>query len=233
MGREARRVPLNFIWPLKKVWSGYLLPDDLRETQCDSCAGCGMTPARAWLTACAYAITMLEDDLADQQRGRPMHPYFNDFPSVAYGTRPSADIAELVTGLCDGEVPFMGRSTTDAWRATRKIIAAAGLDDETWGWCPDCAGHGSVEVYPGQRADAEAWQPTDPPTGDGWQMWETTSEGSPVSPVCATAEELAEWLADTGASMFGNATATRAEWLAIITGETFAHVEIAPGVVVM
>ena len=64
-------------------------------------------------------------------------------------------------------------------------------------------------------------------------MWETTSEGSPMSPVFATSEELAAWLADTGASIFGSATADKAQWLKIITGEDFAHVTIAPGVVVM
>lgn len=57
--------------------------------------------------------------------------------------------------------------------------------------CADCDGHGSIERYPDQRAEAEEWEPTDPPEGDGWQLWETVSEGSPISPVFATAEETA------------------------------------------
>lgn len=60
--------------------------------------------------------------------------------------------------------------------------------------CSICDGHGSLERYPGQRAEAEAWERTDPPAGDGWQLWETVSEGSPISPVFATAEELSRWL---------------------------------------
>lgn len=48
------------------------------------------------------------------------------------------------------------------------------------------------------------------------QMYETCSEGTPISPVCATAEELARWLADNGASAFGNRTATYEQWLATI-----------------
>jgi hypothetical protein len=60
--------------------------------------------------------------------------------------------------------------------------------------CVACGGRGSMEAYPGQRAEAEAWESTDPPSGDGWQLWETVSEGSPVSPVFPTAEELAQWL---------------------------------------
>ena len=50
----------------------------------------------------------------------------------------------------------------------------------------------------------------------GWQMWETTSEGSPLSPVCDTSEDLAKWLTDNGASAFGGMTATYEQWLAMI-----------------
>lgn len=98
--------------------------------------------------------------------------------------------------------------------------------------CATCEGFGSVERYEGQRAEAETWVSTDPPEGDGWQMWETTSEGSPISPVFATPEELAAWCIN-GVTVFGGTKASRDQWLKIITGEDFAHVTIAPGVVVM
>lgn len=45
-------------------------------------------------------------------------------------------------------------------------------------------------------------------------MYEDTTEGTPISPAFATPEELARWLADTGASAFGNMTATYEQWLA-------------------
>lgn len=51
----------------------------------------------------------------------------------------------------------------------------------------------------------------------GWQMWETTSEGSPISPVMDTPEELARWLADNRASAFGGTEATFDQWLNMIT----------------
>lgn len=35
------------------------------------------------------------------------------------------------------------------------------------------------------------------------QMYESTTEGTPISPIMATKEELARWLADTNASAFG------------------------------
>ena len=50
----------------------------------------------------------------------------------------------------------------------------------------------------------------------GWQMWETVSEGSPISPVCDTPEDLARWLADNNASSFGPMTATYEQWLTMI-----------------
>ena len=40
----------------------------------------------------------------------------------------------------------------------------------------------------------EQWEPTDPPTGDGWQLWQSVSEGGPVSPVFAEREGLVAWL---------------------------------------
>ena len=47
-----------------------------------------------------------------------------------------------------------------------------------------------------------------------WMMYESTSEGTPISPAFATPEELARWLADTGASAFGSSTLTYDQWLA-------------------
>jgi hypothetical protein len=62
--------------------------------------------------------------------------------------------------------------------------------------CSTCGGHASLEKYEGQRAEAEAWEPTDPPEGEGWQLWEDVSEGSPISPVFPSAEALAGWMSD-------------------------------------
>ena len=48
------------------------------------------------------------------------------------------------------------------------------------------------------------------------QMYETISEGTPISPVMETPEELAQWLFDNGASAFGFSTATYEQWLSTI-----------------
>ena len=49
-----------------------------------------------------------------------------------------------------------------------------------------------------------------------WQMYETTSEGTPISPVMETPELLARWLADNKASAFASDTATYDQWLNMI-----------------
>jgi hypothetical protein len=230
MGRQARRVPLDFDWPIDKTWGGYLSPDDLHGETCPDCGGRGMTDAAGWVEKVAYVIAGLADDHGDATLGREMHPWLVPLRGISYGgdaARPGPEFEEFANGL-GSEVGFMGR---DVHRMYGAIIKAAGLP-EKWGWCPTCEGHGSVEDYPGQRDEAESWEPTEPPAGEGWQMWETTSEGSPSSPVFATPEELAAWCVD-GTTVFGSHRGTYDEWLAIITGEDFAHVTIAPGVIIM
>lgn len=53
-------------------------------------------------------------------------------------------------------------------------------------------------------------------TATHYRMYENTSEGTPISPACATKEELARWLADNKASAFGSNTATYEQWLGTI-----------------
>ena len=59
------------------------------------------------------------------------------------------------------------------------------MNDES-GWC----------IHPDFAELCEKWSPIEPTPGDGWQLWETVSEGSPVSPVCKTLEELTAWMVD-------------------------------------
>jgi hypothetical protein len=191
MGREVKRVPVDFDHPINEIWTGYLMPDELRLPSCADCDGRGTTVAAEWVGSIADLLLMLDEDLNAQQRGRPIHPWLAEVPHRPDG-RPSADIAEFGTGLAGREASFMGHDAIDRWRATAALIKAAGLP-ETWGQCATCSGHGEVGTDE-QRAAHEAWSSTEPPTGDGWQLWETVSEGSPISPPMPTAEALAEWM---------------------------------------
>lgn len=82
--------------------------------------------------------------------------------------------------------------------------------------CAECDGDGDCWPSKAHKALAESWTNIEPPDGEAYQMWETTSEGSPISPPFATAEELARWLADTHASAFGGESATFEQWMRMI-----------------
>jgi hypothetical protein len=63
-----------------------------------------------------------------------------------------------------------------------------------------------------------------------YMMYEDTSEGTPISPAFATPEELALWLADTGASSFAGRTATYEQWLRVAQGGWAPSAVIEDGV---
>jgi hypothetical protein len=199
MGREIRRVPNDFNWPLSQTWEGFLLPESLHEDRCPDCTR-GYTAAGEWLQTLASRIDMLADDIVQRQRGHAMHPWLaqDGYPPHNHQhqvLRPSEDIIDLIAGLTGQDKgrllsPLRGG---DGYLIARKMVEAAGLP-ETWGQCATCDGHASLEKYPGQRAEAEAWEPAGPPEGEGWQLWETVSEGSPISPVFTEVDELAGWM---------------------------------------
>lgn len=60
-------------------------------------------------------------------------------------------------------------------------------------------------------------------------MYETTSEGTPLSPAFETPEELARWCADHGASAFGRQTASYGAWLQVARGAWAPSVIVTPG----
>jgi hypothetical protein len=62
-----------------------------------------------------------------------------------------------------------------------------------------------------------------------YQMYETCSEGTPISPVMAAPEELAAWLVDNDASSFGSQTASYESWLSIAKGNDVCSAALIPG----
>lgn len=69
------------------------------------------------------------------------------------------------------------------------------------------------------KPDPDLYMPEFAPgTATHLMMFETCTEGTPISPAFATPEELARWLADNNASAFGSRTATYEQWLAVCRG---------------
>lgn len=141
MGRELKRVSLDFAWPLKKVWAGYLNPYAAFQIDCTEC--------------------------------------------------------ECLKARCDREdVPVE---------------------------CPKCKGE-DLWASDGARQLYEAWRCIDPPSGPGFQLWETTSKGSPISPVFETLDALCTYAA-TNCSTFADALVSAEKWREILDAGFVHHTE--------
>jgi hypothetical protein len=206
MSREVKRVPLDFDAPIGVTWAPLLRPAETRLPACPECNGSGYTATAKWFEAITHLYLMMAEDVAAQARGREMHPYLAELGNAPYEIqdrtvvtrRPGADAVDLAVRLVGEEPdPIWGFGGSATSRACRKISAALGLP-ETWGYCPICDGEGSNPT-PEQQAAYDAWSPAEIPTGEGWQLWETISDGGPVSLVFDNAEALAVWLSTPSA----------------------------------
>lgn len=108
----------------------------------------------------------------------------------------------------------MGRSVRRVPATWEHPRDAEGLYIPCYEHCP----YNAEEIAEGLK---DGWLTDDPPNygcnvmpqwpkaeRTHYQMYEDTTEGTPLSPVCATPEELALWLAAQGASFFGEMTTT-------------------------
>ncbi len=77
----------------------------------------------------------------------------------------------------------------------------------------------SYTEWNGPRPNPSDYMPVwTPEQATHLMMYETCSEGSPISPAMETVEELARWLADTKASIFGSDSADYDTWMKIMAG---------------
>ena len=76
---------------------------------------------------------------------------------------------------------------------SEEIRYAVREHDEDKDMCPQCRHFGRLAglEFTTYNCPVSAVQP---PAGDGWQLWETVSEGSPISPVFTTAEGLVDFM---------------------------------------
>jgi hypothetical protein len=173
MGREVKRVAKDFDWPLNKVWEGYLNPHYVECSDCEN----GSTPAKRYFDMAIFHL---------------MHGHKQDWGETLPESA-KRQFKELTEGLAGrAKNGLLGHDAIDVWSAQRKIKEAAGLD-EKWGWCETCGGD---DIHPDHKEAYEAWEETDPPSGDCWQLWENTTEGSPISPVFETKEAFITWLVE-------------------------------------
>lgn len=225
MGRELRRVPLDFDWPLNQRWTGFV---NLHRKPCpEDGKTCfrGLTAAGRWLESVLRLMGVISeegqyDEIPKDQRNPERlfpHPYLVEFPqaptldtppeiqgqgaravyrwweSLAPGERivlPTMEFTRFFRALCEEKEPPRCNFNMNTWRAQERLLELAGMP-KTWGICQVCDGDA---MDPAVKEAYEAWEKTPPPTGEGWQLWETVSEGSPISPVFKTADELVDWM---------------------------------------
>ena len=273
MGRELKRVPLDFQWPLNKVWSGFVNPHHT-ATKCPHCDGTGSSPKARELKDRWYGYVEFRPEDHGSVPFSPDHPTIKaraernarPDPELRWGGCDvgreaqrladlfngqwshhlnDADVAALLEGgrLMDlthswtpgegwkAKVPAyiptaaevnawsiagMGHDSINQWLVTKAECARLGVATE----CEHCGGEG--EHWPSEEARKlyDDWKSSEPPAGDGYQIWETVSAGSPISPVFATPEDLAAYMAGR---QWGADKGTPYEtWLKFINGPGWA-----------
>jgi hypothetical protein len=275
MGREVKRVPIDFNWPLRKVWSGFINPL-YRAKKCEACDGAGYSPEARHLIALWYGH---DATFRPEQRGST--PFLRTEPAILaiaernvrqspdyYGTGERAVTREAIrlTNLFNSRwCHHLNAADVDA------LIAADRLQEFTHDWtksegwkpkvsatkptprevniwslsgfghdsinqhicvkaecerigtphtCHQCDGNGDIWPSAEAKQSYDDWEETQPPVGDAYQIWETVSEGSPVSPPCESPEALAEWMEKNGSGV--DEGTTFAQWLACIKGPGWA-----------
>ena len=233
MGREVKRVALDFDWPVKKAWPGYINPHYKECPEAGRTCFNGSNAAACYLGHITDMLTVIG---GDAQRGET-HPYARQLPyhmdHPEWSIQPKEirqRMVGLIQKLTDDDGDFLG-FTGKGHTIFFKLLEMAGIKnppyenskeyDEAkkpayeWTNCLACKGE---SIDPAVQGVYDAWKRSEPPEGTGWQMWENTSEGSPISPVFKTPEALARWLTDSEASAFGKQTASYDAWLSMIVG---------------
>ena len=252
MGREVRRVPLDFNWPINEIWEGFLNPHYKGE-QCLTCNGNGFSSEANHLMDQWYGKAPFNPSETGNKPFSPHHSIiwarakknFEDYASCGPTEREAYRLANLFNArwachLDANDVAALIEADR-LWDFTRvartpeqkKIAGGNSWLPESNGYVPSPLevneweigpgfGHDSINCYTVVKAKCERmnvpykcqvckgngdiweseelrkiydeWKPTAPPYGEGWQFWETVTEGSPQSPVFATQDELINWL---------------------------------------
>jgi hypothetical protein len=287
MSRTLKRVPLDFAWPLKKVWHGYLNPYSGFQIECVSCKSSGYSSQAKLFSDQWYGDAPFDPVSYDAIPLQRNHPRIreNALRNVArdpgyFGVGERA-IQSEISRLYDHYRAQWSRQLIQAdvdalikagrlhdftrvphTEAQRELVKQNGRLSESNGYTPTAAevndwslarlGHDSINrgVCIEARCDREGvpyvctacegnghswpspeleklyeeWEHIEPPVGPGYQLWETTGEGSPITPVFFTLEDLCSFAADNS-NTFADFKATAAEWKKMLEKDFVIHAE--------
>jgi hypothetical protein len=216
---------MDFNYPLNKIWEGYLNPRYGKK--CPTCGGHGQNEATHQITKEWYAF----DNPKWVYLNASHTSRYNDNAHQYHLTQVEVD-ALLASNRLLGLKEKLGRDPTveevNEWAIYDPFghdglncwicVEARAKDLGVYGLCSTCNGEGLVWNSSEDEQKCEAWKPQEPPTGPGFQLWETTSEGSPQSPVFATLEALAAWC-EKNATVFANQKASAEEWAKMLADD--------------
>ena len=226
MGREVKRVPLDFDWPINKIWKDYLSPHEWNE--CVHCDGSGhnaktRTLEQAWYprqhpTPDDLALRAIFEVNADFGRHLAQDECDNlvdnhrlyDLACEWKKESPDDDHPRWIRRKNEDGTGFypsatlvniwahntMGHDTINQWICVEFRAKKLGF----WRHCTVCNGTGEWWASPEHERLAKDWEKVEPPTGPGYQLWENVSEGSPISKVFPDRESFITYLIDEGHS---------------------------------
>jgi len=319
MGRQVRRVSIDFKWPLNKVWKGFINPHYVHNHDCKECDGSGYAPVAKEFFQEWYGYKHFDPVAYGSQLLTPETPAVKDFSTRNVDRNPEyflkndlsreegilmesnrlcgiwneqwghhliqADVDVLISAEYEPLYDFTHSKPKNWEEVSEEYIRvhayylwlAAGSPDNqsekfwndsvedhvrwlpypngfvptvefcnnasisysfgTSNWCgacikgrckrenvehycPACGGNGSVWDSPEYKKLAEEWTDEEPPVGDAYQIWETVSEGSPISPPFLNPKKLAEWMVRNDTSITKNTTVN--QWVSFINGPGWA-----------
>ena len=251
------RVPLDFDWELGKVWHGYINPYPSKqcehcegegynpETKKISDSWYNWAGGYEWVyinenrryNKNSWANNIDQDDVqALLDSGRLM-----DFTRVPINEEQVEIVKKKIADGGNSWLPFDNGYIPTAeevnnWNRTgmghdglnRHIcVEAKAKRLGVYGHCEYCNGDGYIFENPEIERLHDEWKDFEPPVGEGFQLWETTSEGSPKSPVFKTLEELCEWC-EGNATTFASFTSSKEEWMKMLDSDMVYHKESYP-----
>jgi hypothetical protein len=256
MGRELKRVPINFEWEIGKLWCGYINPHEVHE--CKECNGSGYSKEYQKLhdewysfdnadykpnpfrkdyryNAAAWSNNLTKDDVKALLKADRLW----DFTRVPINDEQKEIVKQKIADGGNSWLPFnngyvptpkevnewnlkgLGHDSSNAWYCVKARLKREGKPYE----CSKCKGTGENWQHPKAKSLYKNWKSYDPPTGDGFQLWTTTTEGSPMTPVFSSLEELCDYCEKEKVSVFGSSTATKEKWFKMLDDGFVYHKE--------
>lgn len=216
MGRTVKRVALDFNWPMHAVWPGFINP--ICPPKCGACDGSGYSLeakeiADSWYNANqgyqgGWQHNITQDEvqaLCDAERLLDFtHGWNKERGWFALDPMPIPTAAEVNEWSKQG----FGHDCINRHICIQQRCKRLGIEEG----CPFCKGKGYIFFDDDLAKRYEEWKEHEPPAGEGYQLWETVSEGSPISPVFPSEASFITYLIEQGHSHKSAKAFVKAEW---------------------